>query len=183
MIFIGIDPGLSGAIATITTDEVLTHKMPVLIERKKKVYYHFALKTFFQQFRGLNPYAVLEQQHPMPKQGVTSMFSIGYGFGALKQCLVDCSIPHEIVRAQVWQKEFGISARKGNTKTQALQVCQDLFPNVNLLATERSKKPHDGIVDALLIAEYSRRRFSGTASQFDRSTMEDERKEKGGMME
>jgi len=87
------------------------------------------------------------------------MLSIGYGFGALKQCLVDFAIPHEVRRANVWQKEFGISARKGNTKVQALQICQDLFPNVNLLATERSKKPHDGIVDALLIAEYARRRW------------------------
>jgi len=34
-----------------------------------------------------------------------------------------------------------------------------LFPKVNLLMTERSSVPHDGLVDALLMAEYARRKF------------------------
>ena len=161
--FIGIDPGLQGGIAIINDypEIVDSLKMPIISQGKKKVYNHLALRQFFVRFEASHYYAILEQQQPMPKQGVTSMFSIGYGFGALKQCLVDFAIPHEVVRAQVWQKEFGISGRKGNTKAQALQICQDLFPSTNLLATKRSKKPHEGIVDALLISEYARRRYQG----------------------
>jgi hypothetical protein len=34
-----------------------------------------------------------------------------------------------------------------------------LFPKVNLLMNEKSSVPHDGLVDALLIAEYARRKF------------------------
>ena len=160
MNFIGIDPGLQGGIATIhKSGEITTLAMPTLKIGKKRILDNallagtFSLPNIF--------YAILEQQQPMPKQGVTSMFSIGYGFGALKQCLVDFNIPHEVVRAQTWQKEFDISGRKGNTKAQALQICQNLFPNLNLLATERSKKPHEGIVDAMLIAEFARRRYGG----------------------
>ena len=162
---IGIDPGLQGGIAIISMEEIKTLKMPVISQGKKKTYDHPQLRLLFQRLYPLEPYAILEQQQPMPKQGVTSMFSIGYGFGVLKQCLVDFAIPHEVVRAQVWQKEFGISGRKGNTKTQALQICQSLFPDLNLLATERSKKPHEGIVDAVLIAEFARRRYGGTAKK------------------
>jgi len=166
--YIGIDPGLQGGIATIrNSGEMTTLIMPTHKIGKKRVLDNARLAGIFSLSDLLNikSYAILEQQQPMPKQGVTSMFSIGYGFGVLKQCLIDFSIPHEVVRAQVWQKEFGISGRKGNTKAQALQICQSLFPDTNLLATKRSKKPHDGIVDAILIAEYGRRRHGGTAKK------------------
>ena len=168
MNFIGIDPGLQGGIATIRdSGEISTLVMPTTKSGKKRILDNAMLAGTFSlsNILDIKCYAVLEQQQPMPKQGVTSMFSIGYGFGALKQCLVDFAIPHEAVRAQVWQKEFGISGRKGNTKTQALQICQSLFPDLNLLATEQSKKPHEGIVDAVLIAEFARRRYGGNAKK------------------
>jgi len=166
--YIGIDPGLQGGIATIREsgyiDAII---LPTFFNGKKTVLNNSTLASMFSLLNAMDIkcYAILEQQQPMPKQGVTSMFSIGYGFGVLKQCLVDFSIPHEVVRAQVWQKEFGISGRKGNTKAQALQVCRGLFPDTNLLATERSKKPHEGIVDAVLIAEYGRRRYGGNTKK------------------
>ena len=175
--YIGIDPGLHGGIAIIigeeenethpggitirTRENIKTFPMPLLASQKGLTAYdHFWLKRFFELSTS-DSYAILEQQQAMPKQGVVSMLTIGYGFGTLKQGLVDFAIPHEIVRAQVWQKEFGISGRKGNTKAQALRICQGLFPDVNLLATQRAKKPHDGIVDSLLIAEFGRRRYKG----------------------
>ena len=165
MRYIGIDPGLSGSISFIEKNEIVTCVMPTISLGKKPVIDNLTLASIFSGYDPTECYAILEQQQPMPKQGVTSMFSIGYGFGALKQCLVDFGFPHEVVRAQTWQKEFGISGRKGNTKAQALQICQSLFPYLNLLATERSRKPHEGIVDAVLIAEYARRRKHGGAAK------------------
>jgi hypothetical protein len=38
-------------------------------------------------------------------------------------------------------------------------VCEKLFPGVDLRATERSRKPSDGLAEALLMAEYARRRM------------------------
>ena len=37
--------------------------------------------------------------------------------------------------------------------------CPWLFPDVSLLATPRCKKPHDGMAEALLMAEYARRKL------------------------
>ena len=167
MNFIGIDPGLQGGIAIIPPeqDKIETLAMPVIPQGKKKAYNHPFLKKFFNFSQPSDFYAILEEQHSFPQQGVVSTCSLCYGFGALKQCLVDFAIPHEVIPAKDWQKEFGISGRKGNTKAQALQICQSLFPNLNLLATERSKKPHEGIVDAVLIAEFARRRYGGTAKK------------------
>ena len=172
MNYIGIDPGLQGGIATIyNSGEISILVMPTIKIGKKRILDNAMLAGTFSlsNILDIKRYAILEQQQPMPKQGVTSMFSIGYGFGVLKQCLVDFCIPHEVVHAQVWQKEFGISGRKGNTKAQALQICQSLFPDLNLLATDKSKKPHEGIVDAVLIAEYARRRWRGnTGTELER---------------
>ena len=165
--FIGIDPGLQGGIARISeSNEIVTRVLPTVIKGTKRIFDHFTLAHVFCTFEStsLDPtkfFVALEEQHSMPKQGVVSTCSICYGFGALKQCLVDFSIPHEVTPPKDWQKEFGISGRKGDTKAQALRICRDLFPGANLLATERSKKPHAGIVDAVLIAEYARRKHEG----------------------
>ena len=164
MNFIGIDPGLQGGIATIHKGgEITVLAMPTLKIGKKRMLDNALLAGTFSlpNILDIKSYAILEQQQAMPKQGVTSMFSIGYGFGALKQCLVDFAIPHEVVRAQTWQKEYFISKKKGDTKAQSIQICKDIFPDLSLLPTPKSRKDSDGLADAALIAEFARRRYEG----------------------
>jgi hypothetical protein len=55
---------------------------------------------------------------------------------------------------EVDQKEDGKRAKK----TASIVVAKRLFPNVNLARTEKSKTPDSGLADALLIAEYARRK-------------------------
>lgn len=100
--------------------------------------------------------AVLEHVGAMPGQGVTSMFSFGENFGYLKGLLEAFEIPYELVRPQRWKKEFGISG-----KNQSVEVCKRLFPGVSLRRTERCKKDHDGMAEALLMAEFARRHYAG----------------------
>ena len=45
----------------------------------------------------------------------------------------------------------------GEGKARNIKAAMMLFPDQALLATERSRKPHDGLADALLIAEYCMR--------------------------
>ncbi len=107
----------------------------------------------------------------MPGQGVKSMFSIGYGYAAWEMALVGNGIPYLSVRPREWQKEMvkdispvmsGTLTKAGHpkvdTKATALLLAQQLFPDFDFRATARSKKPHDGIVDAMLLAEYCKRR-------------------------
>jgi hypothetical protein len=51
----------------------------------------------------------------------------------------------------------GLEFRLNSDKENSIEVCKKLFPQVNLLATPRCKKEHDGIAEALLMAEYTRR--------------------------
>jgi len=89
----------------------------------------------------------------MPGQGVTSMFKFGENFGFIRGLLHANKIPYELVTPKKWKKEFGVTSDK-NT---AIDVCRCLFPDVSLLRTERCTKAHDGMAEALLMAEYARR--------------------------
>ena len=165
MIYIGIDPGLDGGIAIKRPSGIETAIMPTTTIKKagkdKRVLDHIGLKEIFKVFKSERCYATIEEQQSMSKggkpQGVKSMVTLGLGFGALLQVLTDFDIDFEKVNPQDWQKEFGIG--NGDTKAQALEVCQDLFPKLNLLATKKSRVSHKGIVDAVLIMEYGIRKY------------------------
>lgn len=143
MIYIGIDPGKDGAMAFISDVA-----KDIIILPFDEVSYRGALKNFSPE----NSRAILEHVNAMPGQGVTSMFTFGEGFGYLKGLLEAYGIPYELVRPQKWKKEFGISG-----KNQSIEVCKRLFPGVNLKKTDRCKKDHDGMAEALLMALYARR--------------------------
>jgi hypothetical protein len=65
-------------------------------------------------------------------------------------------IPFELVRPQKWKREFSCTS----DKNKSIEVAQRMFPDVSLMRTERCTKPHDGIAEALLMAEYGRRRHA-----------------------
>lgn len=145
--YIGIDPGKSGAMAIMpATGEVQVIPFDV-------VKYSVALA----QLRG-KPNDVMccvEKVSAMPGQGVVSMFNFGHNLGVIEGLLRGYGIPYQLVPPQTWKKEFSLSS----DKTKSIEVCQKLFPNVSLLATERSRKPHDGMAEALLMSEYARRKL------------------------
>ena len=91
-------------------------------------------------------HAYIEAVHAMPKQGVSSTFKFGVGYGGLLMALVAARIPFTSVRPQKWQAAMGCLTHgdKNITKRKA----QELFPNI---------KVTHAIADALLIAEYGRR--------------------------
>lgn len=143
--YIGIDPGKSGAIAIIHPDGTV-ETMP------------FDAVAYCRRLGELRLHDVVccvEKVGAMPGQGVVSMFNFGHNFGLIEGVLRACCIPYQLVPPQTWKKEFSLSS----DKAKSIEVCQKLFPNVSLLATGRSRKPSDGIAEAVLIAEYARRRL------------------------
>lgn len=147
-ICIGIDPGQSGAMA------VIGGEYPFAITFSESSY----LKTLKecnarQTISGSKVFAIVEHVGPMPKQGVTSTFKFGQNFGWIQGMLYAMNIPFELVRPQKWKKMFSCTSDKNTS----ISVAQRLFPNVPLFATPRCRKPHDGMAEALLMAEYGRR--------------------------
>jgi crossover junction endodeoxyribonuclease RuvC len=161
MHYIGIDPGLSGGIAyTNEKGYMVSFPMPVLsIGGKKEI----DIKTLTIWFKN-NSYACkmvgIEIQHAMPKQGVTSMFKIGKGYGILLGILNALNIPFAELRANEWQKEMFKGQPKGNTKDLSKKIAQQLYPTLDFKATARCTNIHDGMTDACLIATYIKQKYS-----------------------
>lgn len=156
MIYIGIDPGKNGGIACVSDNskndaEAYPYSDDVLINN-----------LGFVCIQGWKDDVIcyLEQVHAMPKQGVSSTFNFGMNFGFIQGVLKAYGIPYELVTPQKWKKEFSCTSDKNTS----IEVCKRLFPGVNLKATDRCKKDHDGMAEALLIAEYGRRHYNGRES-------------------
>jgi crossover junction endodeoxyribonuclease RuvC len=147
MNYIGIDPGAKGALAIIGDNGTTTTTV------FDEVKYCDILGAPW--YSSENTICCLEHVGAMPGQGVTSMFSFGENFGFIQGLLKANGIPYELVRPQKWKKEFSIT----KDKNTSIEVCKRLFPKVSLLPTERCKKDHDGMAEALLMAEYARRKL------------------------
>ena len=147
MIYIGIDPGKKGGVATISEDGV-------------KVY-QWDDQRFIEDMRQHANWldkcvAAVEKVGAMPGQGVTSMFSFGQSYGFILGVLAAFGIPYQLVSPATWKREFGLLKSQ---KQDSVDVCKRLFPGVNLLPTERCRKESDGMAEATLTAEYARRKF------------------------
>ena len=88
-------------------------------------------------------------------QGVVSMFSFGTNYGYIQGVLSALGIPYQLVSPRVWKKSYVLDS----TKQKSIDVCQRLFPELNLLATERSRVPSDGMAEAALLAQFAKRNF------------------------
>lgn len=177
MIHIGIDPGKEGVIVSLEVvdgeilkiEKKLIPKLPgtniiddqalnqIFIDIKKNMLHHI----------------VLEDVHAIYGSAASATFSFGDVCGLIRGLIVAHELAYTKVQPKVWQKEMfqGIpeirkpnkkNGQRGNldTKPMSIMAAKRLFPGVSLLRTERSKKDSDGISDALLMAEYSRRKFS-----------------------
>lgn len=149
MIGIGIDPGKSGGIAYIAEGKAVT--IPYSNEDLIKTIHDISFNYPYEY----NLRVCLEKVSAMPKQGVVSVFTFGKAAGFIEGVLQALSVPYQLIRPQDWKKEFGLNSNKQDS----IDVCKKLFPGINLLATPRCKKAHDGMAEALLMAEYARRKL------------------------
>lgn len=164
MIFIGIDPGLNGALAHINDVGNFATVQPVqTITRAKgnsfkREYNVAAMIGFLNEIENkfVHTFCTIEAVHAMPGQGVTSMFSMGYGFGLWVGILTSLRIPFQFVTPQAWKKAmlYGTGKDKEASRLKAIQ----LFPQV---ADQLALKKDEGKAEALLIAEYGRRLYRG----------------------
>ena len=97
----------------------------------------------------------LERVHAMPKQGVTSTFNFGQHYGWIKGYLEAHNCSYQEIAPQRWKREFGLD----NDKKKSIEVCRQLFPTVSLRPTDRCKVDDNNMAEAVLMAEYARRKL------------------------
>ena len=153
MKIIGIDPGLSGAIAVMHDKKVINmYDMPVMAEGKKNKRQLNSSQLVNIIKENINEdeetIVVVEQVNAMPGQGVTSMFNFGQTFGAIKGICASLGFPIFFVRPSKWKKHFElINSSKDSSRTKVIEM----YP---LLAGDLSKKKDVNKSDAILIARF-----------------------------
>ena len=153
MKILGIDPGLSGAIAILENKKVLCIlDMPVMAEGKKnkRQLNSAQLVNIIRENTIDNEEiaVVVEQVNAMPGQGVTSMFNFGQTFGAIKGVCAALGLPIFFVRPSKWKKYFElINSSKDSSRTKVIEM----YPS---LSSQLSKKKDVNKSDAILIARY-----------------------------
>lgn len=146
---VGIDPGKSGAMAYISpADGCAAMAMPVSGKEIDGAILAAELKNLRPSL------VVIEKAQAMPKQGVASMFNYGKGFGVLMGICEALGISYRLVTPQQWKKVVLEGTAKD--KDAAINFVRRAYPGVDL-TPGRKKKPHDGMADAICIAEYGAR--------------------------
>ena len=151
---IGIDPGLSGAIAIISTESLKIFDMPTMtVERNGKAKRQVSaseLAEMLYLYSGRDCHVYVEKVSAMAGQGVTSVFSFGRSFGMIEGILAAFKMPVTYVAPATWVKAVGRGQGKDASRARAMELFpsdQDQFKRVK----------DDGRADAALIAYWGSR--------------------------
>ena len=151
---IGIDPGLSGAIAVLTDDSLQIHDMPTMtVDRNGKAKRQVSaneLAELLNLYAGKDCHVYVERVSAMAGQGVTSVFSFGRSFGMIEGILAALKMPVTFVAPATWTRAIGRSPGKDASRARAME----LFPHYEYFF---KRVKDDGRADAALIAHWGRK--------------------------
>lgn len=181
--FVGIDPGVSGAIAVIDCERniLLCEDFPVSEVAKSPRYVkckdketgevksvrrqgsrrEFDFRKLAKVFDTLGfmtgkKVVVLESVTAMPRDSTTGAFTFGGSFWALQMALADRCLGYELVKAKTWQQKIlagNFCKDKKELRKVYLNVARKMF-RIDLPFKKDAEK-----AAALLLAEYCRRNF------------------------
>lgn len=156
MIYIGVDPGLTGAVALIADGAIAAagvHDMPAVVYSKtgfvKRAVDLNALRTLLFPSSVLGAVVFMERVGAFPGQGVGSMFSLGMSYWGVAGVCAGLELPLHLVTPGEWKSHFKLNTDKELSRGLASR----LYPGVDL-----SKKKDHGRAEALLIARYGMER-------------------------
>lgn len=149
MLYLGIDPGFSGAWALIDH-----HGKYVSCGDMHNNGKHIHQRQVWSEISQANDRQgmeiALEVVHSMPKQGVASSFKFGMAYGVALSLADRLLCPVTMVTPQTWKKAMKLTS----DKKQSLAMARELWPNAPL-----ARIKDNGRAEALLIAEYLRRQM------------------------
>lgn len=162
MLVIGIDVGIGGGLAALSEKVAAATQMPIFKgdESASKIDIVGVKKWINDMYQahtlagGLpcTPTVVIEIQQAMPKQGVTSMFHLGESFGLLQGVPLIMGWPLRLVRPKSWKNVVLEGTLKD--KTAAIEYVRAKYPQIDINVGVRKIIYHDGMADAVCIADY-----------------------------
>lgn len=145
---VGVDPGLTGALAILNSSAELVAlvDLPVCRTPGKLAWIDGAeLESLLgAHLNGRGAVAVVELASAMPKQGVASTFAFGVTFGSILSILQAWQFPLHLVKPAQWKRDLCLA---GKDKKASLYKARLLYPTADLKLAK-----HHGRAEALLIA-------------------------------
>jgi hypothetical protein len=150
MIYLGVDPGMTGAVAVIWESGGIDVRDFETLDALVLV----------RDVEIQNSIAFVEKVHLMKGQGISSGGKFMKATGRVIGWIEALGIPYEEITPQKWQKiVFDSGTRTGDNKADSLAMARKLFPS--MIDRLKRKKDHNR-ADALLIAEACRRSSTKT---------------------
>lgn len=147
MIYIGLDPGFSGAWGMINhRGEYIS--CGDMHHAEKHIHTRLIWAEMIQALDRQDCEVVVEAVHSMPGQGVSSSFKFGVAFGGAIALAERFNCPWHMVTPQKWKKALNLSS----DKQQSIDLARELWP-----AAPITRKKDNGRAEALLLAEWLRR--------------------------
>lgn len=155
MVFIGIDPGLTGAIAFLVGPRYLVFDTPTVDQGGTLRCNPYEMSRIIRKHApGIEaPRAAIELAQSAPDQSPVSSFNYATGYGMWLGALAAEEIEYVEPRPQEWMAMvFGSRRDKTvSTKTRSLEKARAMFPHAAL-----TLQKHHGRAEALLIAHWLR---------------------------
>jgi len=175
-LYIGIDPGKNGGIVAKIDGQIVES---IVMPTKAKFYLTGEINEIFTNLietfsEDGDVLVCFEDIHSMHRNGASANFGMGFASGYLEGLCTGMGLPFVKVQPKKWQEycwqgiqpikiNTGEKTAKGNikykidTKGTSLVAVQRLYPTADLTGRgrDRATKPHDGVVDGLLICHYA----------------------------
>jgi hypothetical protein len=144
------DPGLGGAITFYFShfDKLHVLDMPVVAGDVDGA----GVAALVRQYEP--NLAIVEIAGARPKQGISSAFRFGCGYGQILGVLAAMNVPTHLVAASRWKRALGLDSDKEKSRALALRMWpgrSDLF----------GLKKHHGRAESALLARYGAEKISG----------------------
>lgn len=145
---LGIDPGISGALAWISRDGHLidVEDMPIVRIRDRNRIMAAELARMLRA--RILDFIIIEQVGSRPGEGTAGAFAFGYGAGLLEGVAAGLGIPVHMATPATWKKRAGVPAEKNGARMMACRY----WPG----ASEKFKRVRDdGRAESALLARWA----------------------------
>lgn len=147
-LFIGIDPGATGALCALDSAGQTLHMMKLPTIKTRRGQTKLDSPTLREELSNMDiNYVCVEDIWAQPTQGVKAAFTYGYCYGQLCDCIEAAGVGVEFITPATWQKAYKVP--KG--KESSIHIAVQFYPSLKSIL--KFKKSHNE-ADAVLIARY-----------------------------
>jgi len=155
-LFLGIDPGKKGGLCVLNESGAI---VALTVKHETAIETYSWLRTAIEAHR----VQMCAIEKPFAKSMNKGVFTYLSEYGEMRMALRLSNLPFIEIHPSKWTRRLhkplidsGAITGDEKPKVKSLAAARDLWPDQCWLATERSRVPHDGLVDAALIAEWCR---------------------------